>query len=110
MDPIDRAIPSPAEPFVRELVPLAGQLHLVLSHMEQFVADGDATAPMPPIPDALAGLLDGILTPLARSRPEELEVAADVLHAVSDAVAAEILLVEPEPRRRRPPRRPSCTP
>ena len=88
-------MPSKARPFVEQLVPLAGQLHLLLGHMEQFQADGHSAPDAPPVPDVLATLLDGVLTPLARRRAEDLAAAADVLAAVSKAVEEELFLVEP---------------
>jgi hypothetical protein len=91
---MDQPIPSKAHPFVEQLVPLAGQLHRVLSHMEQFEAEGHA----PPVPDVLASLLDSILTPLARRRPDDLAAAADVLRAVSKVIEEELFLVDPERR------------
>ena len=42
----------------------------------------------------LAGLLDGVLTPLGRERPDDLAAAADVLAAVSKAIESELFLVE----------------
>ncbi len=93
MEPLDRAVPSPAEPFVRALVPLAGQLHMVLSHMEQFAEERDPAADVPPVPDILAGLLDSILTPLARRRPDDLARATEVLDAVAKTVESELFLV-----------------
>ena len=94
MDP-DPAMPAKARPFVEQLVPLAGQLHLLLAHMEQFQADGHSAPDAPPIPDVLASLLDGILAPLARERPDDLAVAAGVLAEVAKAVESELFLVEP---------------
>jgi hypothetical protein len=89
---MDHAIPSKAWPFVEQLVPLAGQLHLLLAHMEQFEADGHPAPDAPPIPEVLAGLLDGVLTPLGRERPADLAAAADVLAAVAKAIEDELFL------------------
>jgi hypothetical protein len=92
---MDQAIPSKAWPFVEQLVPLAGQLHLLLNHMEQFEADGHSAPGAPPVPDVLASLLDSVLTPLGRQRPDDLAQAADVLAAVAKVVEEELFLVEP---------------
>lgn len=89
------AMPAKARPFVEELVPLAGQLHLVLAHMEQFQADGHSAPDAPPIADVLAGLLDGVLAPLARERADDLAAAAGVLAAVAAAIESELFLVVP---------------
>jgi hypothetical protein len=94
---MDHAIPSKAWPFVEQLVPLAGQLHLLLTHMEQFEADGRSAPDAPPVPDVLAGLLDSVLTPLGRRRADDLAVAADVLAAVARVVEEELFLVTPPP-------------
>ena len=92
---MDHAIPSKARPFVEQLVPLAGRLHLLLSHMEQFQADGHSAPDAPPVPDVLANLLESVLTPLARRRAGDLAAAADVLAAVTKVVESELFLVEP---------------
>jgi hypothetical protein len=91
---MDHPIPSKASPFVEQLVPLAGQLHRLLTHMEQFEAEGHA----PPVPDVLASLLDSVLTPLARRRPDDLATAADVLKAVAKIIEEELFLVDPDRR------------
>lgn len=91
---MDQAIPSKAWPFVEQLVPLAGQLHLLLAHMEQFQADGHSAPDGPPVPDVLASLLDSVLTPLGRRRPDDLAAAADVLRAVAKVVEDELFLVD----------------
>ena len=93
---MDQAIPSKAWPFVEQLVPLAGQLHQLLAHMEQFEADGHSAPDAPPVPDVLASLLDSILTPLGRRRPDDLANAADVLQAVAKVVDEELFLVDPQ--------------
>jgi len=89
-------VPSPAEPLVRELVPVAGQLHAVLAHMEQFAAHAPPDACAPPIPDVLAGLLEGILTPLARGRGDEVAAAGALLREVGAAIERELYLVNPD--------------
>ena len=78
---------------MRELVPLAGQLHVVLTHMEQFQAEGLSARDAPPIPDVLAALLVRTLASLARRQPEELGVAGAVLAEVARAVEDELLLL-----------------
>jgi hypothetical protein len=78
-------------------VPLAGQLHLLLTHMEQFEAEGLGHPDAPPIPHVLAGVLVQALARLARERPGDLAVAADLLDAVSRAVEEEIFVL-PIPR------------
>lgn len=93
---MDHAIPSKAWPFVEQLVPLAGQLHALLTHMEQFQADGHSAPGAPPVPDVLASLLDNVLTPLGRRRPGDLADAADVLQAVAKVVEEELFLVDPQ--------------
>jgi hypothetical protein len=80
---MDTAIPSKARPLVEQLVPVGAQLHLVLTHLEACGA--------PDAPGALAGLLDAILTPLARRRPDDVALAADVLAAVSAAIEEELV-------------------
>jgi len=95
---MDRTIPSKAGPFVEQLVPLAGRLHLLLSHMEQFEAVGHCAADAPPVPDVLARLLDSVLAPLAERRADDLATAADVLPAVGKVIEAELFLVEPSSR------------
>jgi hypothetical protein len=80
---MDHAMPSKAWPFVEQLVPLAAQLHLLLAHIEQYAVDDET---------ALAGLLDGVLTPLGRERPADLAAAADVLAAVANAIESELFL------------------
>ena len=92
---MDHAIPSKAWPFVEQLVPLAGQLHQLLTHMEHFQAEGHSAPDAPPVPDVLASLLDSVLTPLARRRADDLAAAADVLKAVGKVVEEELFLVEP---------------
>ena len=86
---------SPAEPLVRELVPVAWQLHAVLAHMKQFDAESRSTADAPPIPEVLATLLESVLTPLARRRGEDLAIAARVLRDVGEAIERELFLVGP---------------
>ena len=95
---MDHTIPSKAWPLVEQLVPLAGQLHLLLSHMEQFAADGHSAADAPPVPEVLASLLDSVLVPLGERRADDLATAADVLAAVREVIEAELFLVEPPPR------------
>jgi hypothetical protein len=89
----ERAVPSPAEPLARELVQTGGQLHLVLAHMEQYVANGDAAPDTPPIPEVLASLLSDILTPLARTRPADVAAAAAILEEVGKIIESELFLV-----------------
>ena len=96
LDRSTRAVPSPVAPLVRALVPVAGQLHEVLAHMELCSAQGRSHPDAPPIPDVLAALLDGILAPLARRRPEDAEAATRVLRGVSEAIERELLLVTPD--------------
>jgi hypothetical protein len=91
---MDHTIRSKARPFVEQLVPLAGQLHLLLSHMEQFEADGHCAPDAPPVPDVLASLLDSVLAPLGEERADDLATAADVLAAVAKVIEAELFLVE----------------
>jgi hypothetical protein len=95
---MDHTIPSKAWPLVEQLVPLAGQLHRLLSHMEQFEADGHCAPDAPPVPDVVASLLDSVLAPLGEQRAEDLATAADVLAAVAKVVDEELFLVEPSPR------------
>jgi hypothetical protein len=95
---MDHRIPSKAWPFVEQLVPLAGQLHVLLSHMEQFEADGHSAPDAPPVPEVLASLLDSVLAPLGDDRADDLATAADVLAAVAKVIEAELFLVEPPPR------------
>lgn len=92
-DPSPKPVPSPAEPFVRALVPLAGQLHLLLAHMERFEEEGLSHPGAPPVPDVLAALLAGILAPLARRRPHDLDLAATLLDEVARAVEDELFLL-----------------
>jgi hypothetical protein len=92
---MDHTNPCKAWPFVEELVPLAGQLHLLLSQMEHFEADGHSAPDAPPVPDVLASLLDSVLAPLGERRADDLATAADVLAAVAEVVEAELFLVEP---------------
>ena len=96
LDRSSRAVPSPAAPLVRELVPVAGQLHMVLAHMEQCSAEGRSAADAPPIPDVLAALLDDVLGPLARRRPEDVAAATRVLRAVGEAIERDLFLVTPD--------------
>ena len=96
LDRSSRAVPSPAAPLVRELVPVGGQLHLLIAHMEQWSAEGHSAADAPPIPDVLAALLDGVLAPLARRHPDDVLAATRVLREVGVAIEREILLVVPD--------------
>jgi hypothetical protein len=95
---MDHTTPCKAWPFIAQLVPLAGQLHLLLSHVEQFEADGHSAADAPPVPEVLASLLDSVLAPLGGERADDLATAADVLAAVAKVIEAELFLVEPSPR------------
>jgi hypothetical protein len=79
---MDTAIPSKARPLVEQLVPVGARLHVVLAHLEACGA--------PDAPGALAGLLDAILTPLARRRPDDLALAARVLEEVAAAIEEEL--------------------
>ena len=88
-------MPAKARPFVEQLVPLAGQLHAILTHMERFRDSEGAADDAPPIPEVLASLLDGALTPLARRRPDELAAAALVLAEVARTIEEELFLVPP---------------
>ena len=90
-----KPVPSPAAPLVGALVPVAWQLHAVLAHMEQFDAESRSAADAPAIPDVLATLLEGVLTPLARRRGDDLETAARVLRDVGEAIERELFLVSP---------------
>jgi hypothetical protein len=92
---MDHTIPSKAWPFVEQLVPLAGRLHLLLSHMEHFAADGRSATDAPPVPDVLATLLDSVLASLGERRADDLATAADVLAAVGKVIEAELIVVEP---------------
>lgn len=91
--PASRPVPSKARPFVAELVPLAGQLHVVLEHMEAFRDEGAPGAGAAPVADVLAALLEDVLAPLARRRPADLARAASVLRDVSRAVEEGLYLV-----------------
>jgi hypothetical protein len=82
---MDSAIPSKAHPLAEQLVAVGGQLHLMLSHLEAC----DAPDPV----EALTGLLDAILTPLARRRPDDVALAADVLAGVAAAIEDELLVL-----------------
>lgn len=97
-DRSSKPAPSPAEPFVRALVPLAGQLHLLLTHMERFEEEGLSHPDAAPVPDVLAALLTGILAPLARRRPDDLDVAATLLDEVGRAVEDELFVLPVAPR------------
>ncbi|MDP9418330.1 MAG: hypothetical protein M3P48_11010 [Actinomycetota bacterium] len=88
-------VPSPAAPLVAALVPVAWQLHAVLAHMEQFDADSRSAGDAPPIPDVLATLLESVLTPLARRRPDDLLTAARILRDASEAIERELFVVTP---------------
>jgi hypothetical protein len=88
-----RAVPSPAEPLARQLTEVGGQLHMVLAHMEQHLANGDSAPGAPPIPDVLASLLCDILTPLSRRRRRDVATAAAVLAQVGAVIESELHLV-----------------
>jgi hypothetical protein len=90
-----RAVPAPAEPFVRELVPLAGRLHLVLTHMEAHREAGEPPPDAPAVAEVLAGLLLDVLAPLGRRRGADLAVAAAVLREAGEAIERDLFLVAP---------------
>jgi hypothetical protein len=63
--------------------------------MEQFRDAGHSAPGAPPVPDVLASLLDGVLTPLGRKRPDDLAAAAEVLAEVARTIESELFLVDP---------------
>ena len=89
-------VPSPAAPLVAALVPVACRLHAVLAHMERFSEEAAPDASLPPVPDVLAGLLDGVLGPLAKGCPREAETAAWLLGEIGGQIERELFLVAPD--------------
>ena len=77
------AIPSKAHPLAEQLAAVGAQLHVVLAHLEA------CGAPDPPA--ALAELLDAILVPLARRRPADAVLAADLLADVGGVLGNELV-------------------
>ncbi len=98
MDPLrpTSSVPCPAAPLVAALVPVAWQLHAVLAHMERFGEQAPPDASPPPVPEVLAGLLEGVLGPLAKRCPREAETAAWLLERMGEKIERELFLAAPD--------------